>query len=51
MMEERKAMSDDQLYRQYLSGDAAADDDLMLSYTDVLTAYHPLAAYIYLTGT
>ena len=32
-------MSDDQLYRQYLAGDAAAGDELMLRYADVLTAY------------
>lgn len=32
-------MSDDQLYRQYLSGDAAAGDQLMLRYADALTAY------------
>ena len=32
-------MSDDQLYRQYLSGDQSAGDQLMLRYGDVLTAY------------
>ena len=32
-------MTDDQLYRQYLSGDAAAGDQLMLRYADELTAY------------
>ena len=32
-------MSDDQLYRQYLSGDTASGDQLMLRYADSLTAY------------
>ena len=32
-------MSDDQLYQQYLSGDQAAGDQLMIRYADVLTAY------------
>ena len=32
-------MSDDQLYRQYLSGDTASGDQLMLRYADALTAY------------
>ena len=32
-------MSDDQLYQQYLSGDQAAGDQLMIRYADMLTAY------------
>ena len=32
-------MSDDQLYMQYLSGDQAAGDELMLRYSDLLIAY------------
>ena len=32
-------MSDDQLYQQYLAGDMAAGDQLMIRYADVLTAY------------
>ncbi len=32
-------MSDDQLYRRYLSGDREAGDELMLRYADALTAY------------
>lgn len=32
-------MTDDELYRQYLSGDQAAGDELMLRYGDALTAY------------
>ena len=32
-------MTDDQLYMQYLSGDGAAGDALMLRYADALTAY------------
>ena len=32
-------MSDDQLYQQYLAGDRAAGDQLMLRYADALTAY------------
>ena len=32
-------MSDDQLYRQYLAGDQAAGDQLMIRYADALTAY------------
>ena len=32
-------MSDDRLYRQYLAGDTAAGDQLMLRYGDALTAY------------
>ena len=32
-------MSDDQLYQNYLSGDASAGDALMLRYADALTAY------------
>ena len=31
--------SDDELYRQYLAGDASAGDQLMLRYGDQLTAY------------
>ena len=37
---ERKVfMTDDRLYRQYLAGDQAAGDELMLRYGDALTAY------------
>ncbi len=32
-------VSDDELYRQYLAGDASAGDQLMLRYGDALTAY------------
>ena len=32
-------MTDDQLYRQYLSGDQTSGDELMLRYADALTAY------------
>lgn len=32
-------MTDDQLYRQYLSGDQTSGDELMLRYADSLTAY------------
>ena len=32
-------MTDDQLYREYLAGDDAAGDSLMLRYGDALTAY------------
>ncbi len=32
-------MTDDELYRQYLGGDASAGDQLMLRYGDALTAY------------
>ncbi len=32
-------MSDDQLYHQYLTGDQAAGDQLMIRYADALTAY------------
>ncbi len=32
-------MSDDELYRAYLAGDASAGDSLMLRYADPLTAY------------
>ena len=32
-------MSDDQLYQNYLAGDQAAGDELMLRYGDALTAY------------
>ena len=38
-------MSDDELYRQYLSGDKAAGDALMLRGSDALTAY--LAAFLH----
>ena len=38
-MEEGKALQEDLLYRQYLSGDQAAGDQLMLSMGDALTAY------------
>ncbi len=38
-------MSDDELYRQYLSGDQAAGDALMLRGSDALTAY--LAAFLH----
>ena len=38
-------MTDDDLYRQYLSGDQAAGDQLMLRYGDSLTAY--LAAFLH----
>ncbi len=38
-------MSDDQLYRAYLAGDASAGDRLMLRYSDALTAY--LAAFVH----
>ena len=38
-------MTDDQLYRQYLSGDASAGDELMLRNKDQLTAY--LAAFLH----
>ena len=40
-------MSDDQLYRQYLSGDAAAGNALMLRYADALTAYLDLSWYYF----
>ena len=32
-------MSDDRLYQQYLAGDQAAGDQLMIRYADVLTTY------------
>ena len=32
-------MTDDELYRQYLAGDQASGDALMLRYGDILTAY------------
>ena len=32
-------MSDDQLYQQYLAGDRAVGDQLMIRYADALTAY------------
>lgn len=51
MLEGGKAMSDDQLYRLYLSGKAAAGEELMLRYADALTTHPPLGAYIHLTGT
>lgn len=38
-------MSDDQLYRQYLSGENAAGDQLMLRYARTLTAY--IAAFLH----
>ena len=38
-------MSDDQLYQQYLAGDQSAGDQLMLRYSDVLTAY--LSAFLH----
>ena len=34
-----EAMTDDQLYRQFLAGDQSAGDRLMLRYSDALTAY------------
>ena len=37
--------SDDELYRQYLAGDASAGDQLMLRYGDQLTAY--LGAFLH----
>ena len=33
------SLSDDQLYQDYLAGNQAAGDELMLRYADVLTAY------------
>ena len=38
-------MSDDQLYQQYLSGESAAGDQLMLRYARALTAY--IAAFLH----
>ena len=38
-------MTDDELYRQYLAGDQASGDALMLRYGDVLTAY--LSAFLH----
>ena len=38
-------MSDDELYRAYLTGDASAGDQLMLRYGDMLTAY--LSAFLH----
>ncbi len=38
-------MTEDQLYREYLSGDQAAGDELMLRFGDALTAY--LNAFIH----
>ena len=38
-------MSDDQLYRQYLTGDQSAGDKLMLRYSKALTAY--LSAFLH----
>ena len=38
-MDEGKALAEDLLYRQYLSGDPSAGDRLMLSLGDALTAY------------
>ena len=38
-------MTDDQLYRKYISGDMSAGDELMLRYSDTLTAY--LDAFIH----
>lgn len=32
-------MSDDELYRRYLAGDLSCGDQLMLAYSDILTAY------------
>ena len=32
-------MTDDELYRQYLAGERAAFDELILRYSDMLTAY------------
>ena len=32
-------MSDDELYRQYLAGDGAAGDELMVRYSDILISY------------
>ena len=37
--EGERVMSDDQLYRLYLTGDQSAGDELMLRYSDVLTSY------------
>lgn len=37
--EERQPLSDDQLYQKYLAGDPASGDELMLRYSDALTAY------------
>ena len=34
-----RAMSDDELYRQYLDGDQSSGDELMLRYADMLTSY------------
>lgn len=39
------AVSDDELYRQYLAGDPAAGDTLMLRNSDAVTAY--LAAFLH----
>ena len=38
-------MSDDELYRRYLDGDRSAGDQLMIRYTDSLTAY--LAGFVH----
>ena len=39
VMQDTSVMDDDPLYRQYLDGDTTAGDELMLLYSDILTAY------------
>ena len=39
VMQDTSVMDDDTLYRQYLDGDTTAGDELMLRYSDILTAY------------